>query len=304
MATSSAGHITHAVRQIVLHNPQSVLDVGMGFGRWGFLCREMLDVFPGRYRKEEWRLRLEGIEVYEPYVQPHHRHLYDAIHIGDAREVVPTLGEYDMVIMGDMIEHMPKEDGVTLLHDALDRARMGVLLNVPLGEEWLREIGHENVHEDHAAFWTKDDLAPYRPQVYVTTFANGWEHGCFFVERKEYDAACRIDVIEETRAADPALAVKRCADAVEAMPDRADAYLIMVEILEELGDADGALRVLEGVVARIPDEVEARLGLALRLVERGRGGEALPHLDHLVASGKASTEVIEAAKTLRARLAG
>ena len=39
--------LTHCINKIIQLQPKSVLDVGCGFGKWGYLCREYLDVFPG-----------------------------------------------------------------------------------------------------------------------------------------------------------------------------------------------------------------------------------------------------------------
>ena len=47
MPVSTPVHISHCLGRIIGLNPEPVLDVGCGFGLWGFLCREYLDVWNG-----------------------------------------------------------------------------------------------------------------------------------------------------------------------------------------------------------------------------------------------------------------
>ena len=50
--------------------PRSILDVGCGFGKYGMLLREYLDVWHERYDKERWQVRIVGIEAFEQYRNP------------------------------------------------------------------------------------------------------------------------------------------------------------------------------------------------------------------------------------------
>ena len=56
--------VVHLLRQL---KPQSILDVGVGFGKWGHLFREYTDIIeaehdPARYQRKNWRIRIDGIE--------------------------------------------------------------------------------------------------------------------------------------------------------------------------------------------------------------------------------------------------
>ena len=109
--------VIHLVRQL---NPKSILDVGVGFGKWGHLFREYTDINqaesdPGRYRRRNWRVRIDGIEGHAAYVTPMHRFLYNDIHIGDACALMKTVPRYDLIFMGDIIEHLDKSAGFRLL---------------------------------------------------------------------------------------------------------------------------------------------------------------------------------------------
>ncbi|MCI0745080.1 MAG: hypothetical protein L0Y58_06715, partial [Verrucomicrobia subdivision 3 bacterium] len=71
--------VIHVVRQL---KPASILDVGVGFGKWGHLFREYTDILeaehdPKRYQRRNWRVRIDGIEAHKAYLTPMHRFLYN-----------------------------------------------------------------------------------------------------------------------------------------------------------------------------------------------------------------------------------
>lgn len=125
--------VLHLIRQL---RPQSILDVGVGFGKWGHLFREYTDILeaeqdPARYERGRWRVRIDGIEGFASYITEMHRYLYNEIHIGDMREVLPRLPEYDVVFLGDVIEHLEKPRGEQLLRDAVAHAKKAVIVSTP-----------------------------------------------------------------------------------------------------------------------------------------------------------------------------
>ena len=65
-----------------------MLDAGIGFGLFGHLLRQYLDVWEGRIQREDWRIRIDGIEIDERRVQPHARYLYNEVFVGDIRDLV------------------------------------------------------------------------------------------------------------------------------------------------------------------------------------------------------------------------
>jgi len=147
-------------------DPHSILDVGCGFGLWGFLCRFSFDVHKGRHYKDSWSTRIEGVEVYEPYIMQHQKFLYDRIHVGRIEDLIDSLGEYDLYIFGDVLEHLPKEVGQRVLRMAYNMARKGVVVNIPLGDGWLREGTDENPYEAHVSMWDVMDFLQFWPKLY------------------------------------------------------------------------------------------------------------------------------------------
>jgi hypothetical protein len=144
--------------------PAAVLDVGIGFGKYGLLFREYLDVSPRSERGEAYgaaasRVRIDGIEAYAPYVGALQRAIYDQIHVGDALAVLPRLGRYDLVFAADVLEHFTRPDGERFLEAAAQHAAMGVLIVTP-ALDLPQEDVFGNPFERHRSFWTPDDFRP------------------------------------------------------------------------------------------------------------------------------------------------
>lgn len=115
--------------------PLVVLDVGPGVGTYAKLLAGPAIS------------RLIGLEIYEPYVSTYRLHdYYDEIIVGDAREV--DLPACDVVILGDVAEHMTEEAALDLWARSAAAARRAVYLSIPIVDYPQGEI-EGNEHEHH-----------------------------------------------------------------------------------------------------------------------------------------------------------
>jgi len=160
MPSSSWKHISTAIEKIYDLSPTSVLDIGVGFGKWGFLLREYLDVWANRYNKSEWLIKIDGIEIFEPYILESHIFFYDKIFVGDVRQLIDEIGNYDLIIVGDVLEHMPKTDSLSLIDKLICKGNT-ILINLPLGV-WPQEELLGNPNEKHVSTWLLEDIAKYQ----------------------------------------------------------------------------------------------------------------------------------------------
>jgi hypothetical protein len=140
--------------RVVRLNPTRVLDIGIGFGKWGFLMREALDWAPGRLERDAWRVTIDGIEVF-PYESPIHEWVYDNVIWDDVLNVVDQLQGYDVVLMSDVIEHLEKAPAMALLR-TLVKTNRAVIVSTP-AEFFEQEIAG-NTHEHHVSHWTMADF--------------------------------------------------------------------------------------------------------------------------------------------------
>lgn len=153
---------------IVRISPQKTLDVGMGFGTHGVLIREYLDLWDNVNEKEmyAWKRELDGIEIFEKYVSPAHRFLYDDIYIGDARAIIPTLKKhYDLVIFADVIEHLSSADGRTILSNMLAIADNVIISTPRNAKEQGAQYGNE--HERHISQWSEKEFKEFGDCLFV-----------------------------------------------------------------------------------------------------------------------------------------
>lgn len=148
--------------------PQSVLDVGVGMGQYGFLLRNFLesehlfevDGKSARQRpREQWRVRIDGIEGYAGYLTPVHAWAYQDVRIGDALALLPTIADasYELVIAIDILEHFDTRDGLRLLAECRRVARRAALVSTP--KVFHAQQVEANPLEDHRSLWTAAQLA-------------------------------------------------------------------------------------------------------------------------------------------------
>lgn len=158
MPTSNWQNISYSIGLIRELQPASILDVGVGFGLWGILCRKFLDASNGRYFPDQWKVRIDGIEVYRKYIHAYHSFFYTQLYYGDARVLLDTIRtSYDLVILGDVLEHFEKAESHRFLDKCLGKAKR-VLIHIPIGPNWPQGAVYGNCYERHLSFWSMADF--------------------------------------------------------------------------------------------------------------------------------------------------
>ena len=257
MPTSTGAFIQGALIEIMQLRPQSVLDVGCGFGLWGFLCRLYLDVFEGRPYKEDWQVHIEAIEVFPKYIMPHQEFIYDRIRIGAIEELMDELDHFDLFIFGDVLEHMTKHDAVRVLEEAYERANKGILINVPLGDGWLRDGTDDNPYEAHLSVWEFDDFFEYCPKVCGEAhFPNVGRYGALLIDKTLTVGEKAHQMYENGRLYtewNPEAAARCFTRAIEMGYDKPDAHLELANMLLQEQNMEDAVAILRAAVSRFPE---------------------------------------------------
>lgn len=124
-------NITPVANLLIQVNPKSVLDVGVGFGTYGFISRAFLDVWPGRMFKKDWLTKIDGIEFYKEFENPIYSFCYDRIFFGDALEILPKLEKYDVIILFHVLEHMEKFKAIKVIELAHTHAKKRIIIGTP-----------------------------------------------------------------------------------------------------------------------------------------------------------------------------
>lgn len=164
MPTSYYQAIPHVLSMVLSEKPESILDLGVGFGKYGMLCREMLEVPYERYRPEEWKTRIDGVEGFPEYKTPVYDYVYNRVHFGRIEEVIDGLPDYDVVLLVDVLEHFTKEAGQALIPRLRRHAKKALVISTPL--RFLPQgefLGNDLEH--HKSAWSPEEFAPYQAEV-------------------------------------------------------------------------------------------------------------------------------------------
>ena len=162
MGTSNWQNISYNIGLVRKLNPESILDIGVGYGRWGILFREFLEVWENGKYNGKWERKIDGVEIYEPYLQSYHKYFYDNIFTGDALEFLnKTENRYDLINCGDVIEHFSRDDGEKLIKLCLQKGKY-VLITIPIGKNWAQAAVNSNPHEEHKSVWYNNDFTKYK----------------------------------------------------------------------------------------------------------------------------------------------
>lgn len=116
-------------------DPVQVLDIGPGAGTYAKLLRGPAVS------------RLTGIEIFAPYVTTYRlEQYYDQVIVGDARDI--DFPDTDVVILGDVAEHMSRPEAQELWAKAARAARRAVYLSIPIVpyEQDPIEGNHHEIH--------------------------------------------------------------------------------------------------------------------------------------------------------------
>lgn len=125
--------------------PATVVDVGAGAGTYARLMRPQ---HPGRWT---------AVEAWEPYASrfdlvDH----YDEIRITDARDLGPEAFAVDLVIAGDVLEHMTHDEARKLLA-TIQAAAANLIVSIPV-LHLDQDAVYGNPFERHIDHWTYEQM--------------------------------------------------------------------------------------------------------------------------------------------------
>lgn len=160
MPTSHFQQLNEIMLLVAICKPKSVLDIGVGFGKYGVLCREYLELWSGYNRKE---VCIDGIEVFQGYLSRLHDYIYNQMFVGDALGVLPRFkaGHYGLVLLIDILEHFSFADGLKVL-TMCGEISDNVLVSTPKDfKPQNPEFGNE--FEVHRSHWEIGDFDSFKP---------------------------------------------------------------------------------------------------------------------------------------------
>ena len=171
MPTSWYETIPTILDKVRLEQPDSILDIGIGFGKFGVLLRESLDIPYKRYEKCDWKVKIDGIEAFIGYQNPIHKYVYDKIYYDTVENVLPSLDCYDVILLIDVLEHFEKEKGRAILQELLLHANKAVIISTPVNPDHQEEY-NGNTYEEHKSKWAILDFQKYKMDYSLQSIGN------------------------------------------------------------------------------------------------------------------------------------
>jgi hypothetical protein len=141
---SGKGFIEELFTQL---KPYSVLDVGAGSGTYARRLQHLCT--PSAW----WA----AVEIWEPYVEKYGlRELYHTVEVADARTWQPER-KYNVCILGDVLEHMEKEEAIAVF-ERMRKHADHVVISIPLGH-YPQDEYEGNPYERHVTDnWSHEDV--------------------------------------------------------------------------------------------------------------------------------------------------
>jgi len=166
MPTSQIDQVPKIIRLALALNPDSILDIGVGFGKYGFLCREYLEVWGKNDDYGKFTKRIDGIEIFPGYITPIHKYIYNKIYIGDVTDIYMKIKHnYNLILLVDVLEHLSKDSGKKLILHFLSK-NSNIIVATP--KDFTYQGGSfGNKSEIHLCRWNKDELSELSDTLFV-----------------------------------------------------------------------------------------------------------------------------------------
>src|SRR4030095_16695521 len=153
MASSDTAQISTIVDLVQIITPKSILDIGCGYGKYGYLSREYLmgDLW------DKSRTLINAVEGYGDYITDIQKCIYNEIFICDAMDFPKYLSrDYDLVCIIDAFEHLSVEDGKKFISEILKKSKY-LLISIPRYVSSQTGLTDDpNKFEQHRSFWTRN----------------------------------------------------------------------------------------------------------------------------------------------------
>ncbi|QCX34240.1 hypothetical protein FDN13_11315 [Caloramator sp. E03] len=160
MPTSYHGQISTILDIVISLRPKSILDVGVGFGKYGVLLREMFDISMERYSKDKWEIVIDGIEGYSNYKNPIYEYVYNKVYFDLVQDIAKKIEKnYELILMIDILEHFHKKEGEEIIDVFLEKCS-NLLICVPFIPSPQKYL--DNSLENHKSQWRVSDFKKYK----------------------------------------------------------------------------------------------------------------------------------------------
>lgn len=161
MASSFYAQIPAIVYLMQQLKPASALDIGKGFGKYGFLIHEYVGIDnrekinPALTLSDLSKVKVDCIEADADLMLPHLSQIYSQVYFGDVFKIYRELPEYELILMIDVIEHLDKKAALEMLRYFLKKTS-AILIATPLN--FFEQELYQSKFEHHVSHWQLKDF--------------------------------------------------------------------------------------------------------------------------------------------------
>jgi len=130
--------------------PRLILDIGPGKGTYSMLlrkCKPIEDI-------QKWTC----VEIFEPYIEKYDlKSKYEHIINTDIKIVdFNVLPKYDLIIAGDILEHLEKSEAICLI-ERLKKHTKNLIVSIPI-VDYPQGPSEGNIYESHLCSFTHEEM--------------------------------------------------------------------------------------------------------------------------------------------------
>ena len=164
MASSFVQQIPCIVKLLQTIKPTTILDIGKGFGKYGFLMHEYLGIDNTKKidntktLAELSSIKIDAVEADTDLMLPHLPHLYNKVYFDDVTKIYKALPVYDLILMVDIIEHLEKQKAEEMIKHFLSK-NITLLIATPI--DFFNQDLYESEFEHHLSHFTIKDFKQF-----------------------------------------------------------------------------------------------------------------------------------------------
>jgi SAM-dependent methyltransferase len=147
----------------------SILDVGCGYGKWGFLVKRY---FGHTYDHGDFTSQpvVYGLDIFYKHLQAlKHHNIYDYLINADSLDLPFKDKIFDTTIATEVLEHLEKSDGKRFINELERVTRRCLIISTPNYEDLRggrKGLHGYNPYEAHRSYWTLKELRTMGFQCY------------------------------------------------------------------------------------------------------------------------------------------
>jgi len=138
---------------------EKILDVGAGWGKWGFLTKKHYCEIVRNYTDTPY---VAGLDIFFPYLITLKNHkIYDLLVNSNGLNIPFKNSVFDTVIASEILEHLDKKEGYYFIDELKRITKKRLIITTP--NYFYKQKGENtpegyNAHEEHKCSWKTGEL--------------------------------------------------------------------------------------------------------------------------------------------------